>query len=294
MASRKGRRAGAFCYHVPMLRLALAAAATLLLAGCPNGSVKRPYADPKLEDLLVRIAAVRDGVTSFKAATVMDYWVDDERVKGDVWIMGKTGSRVRINVLSPAGGTVMNDLACNGADYAFVDNNKNCQLSGPCSRETIGNLFGVALAPDDFVTLAVGATPIVAGATGTVTWDGKGHEVLSLTGSDGRSQTIVLDAREGRADVISSEVKTADGKQEWRIDNTGFSTVNDVGGTPRRVPDKSRFRSPGEKADLLVEWGQRELGLELDEGKFVVPLTPGVPSCAGTAQSGTAGTTGPT
>lgn len=262
-----------------MLRPALAAAATLALAGCPGGAVKRPYAEPRVEDLLVRIAAVRDQVQSFSAATTMDYWVDDERVKGDVWIMGKTGSRVRINVLSPAGGTVMNDLGCDGQSYAFIDNNKNCQLAGPCSRETIAALFRVALAPDDFVQLAVGATPIVAGASGSVTWDGKGHEVLSLTGSDGRTQTIVLDAREGRADVISSEVKGADGVQEWRIDNTGFSTVDDAGGTPRRVPDKSRFRSPGEKADLIVEWQQRELGVELDQDKFVVPLTPGVPAC---------------
>ncbi len=110
-------------------------------------------------------------------------------------------------------------------------------------------------------------------------WDaGAGKEVLELTGDGGRTQQIVLDAREGRADVISSEVKTAAGVQEWRIDNTGFSTVKDAAGAPRRVPDKSRFRSPGEKSDLIVEWNQRELGLEIPAESFQMEL-PGVASC---------------
>ena len=257
-----------------------ALAALAALAGCPSTSAKRPYADPAVEDLLARIAATRDQVQSFSAETVMDYWMNEERVKGTVLIMGTTGAQVRINALSPAGESVLADLACDGANYAFVDFGKNCQTAGPCSRDTIAALFRVALAPDDFVQLAVGATPVVPGATGTVRWDGKARrEVLELTGSDGRTQTIVLDARDGHADVISSEVKAADGTQEWRIDNTGFSTVKDASGMDRRVPDKSRFRSPGEKADLVVEWKERTLGVELEAAKFQMTVPEGVPAC---------------
>jgi hypothetical protein len=265
-----------------LARLALPAFAllALLACGCPGGSSKRPYPDPKLEELLGRIAATRDGVSSFSAETVMDYWMNNQRVKGGVLVMGTTGSQVRINALSPAGNDVIADLACNGTDYAFIDKNKNCQLSGPCSKETIASLFNIALAPDDFVQLAVGATPVVPDASGTIRWDSKQKkEVLELKGSDGRTQTIVLDARDGHADIMTSEVKLADGTQEWRIDNTDYTTTKDVNGVTRRVPGKSRFRSPGEKADLLVEWKERVLDLELDAPKFELALSPGIPRC---------------
>ncbi len=263
------------------MRMVSAVSLALLLAcGCPKGSTKRAYPEPKVEELLGRLATTRARLTSFSAETLMDYWMNDERVKGTVLVMGTTGSKVRINALSPAGNDTIADLACDGQRYAFVDKNKNCQLAGACSRETIASLFGVALAPDDFVQLAVGATPVIAGATGTLRWDAKaGREVLELTGDGGRTQTLVLDARDGRADVISSEVKTADGAQEWRIDNTDFRSVDDANRVPFRVPGKSRFRSPGEKADLLVVWKERALNLVLDDGKFVMELDPGVPSC---------------
>ena len=263
------------------MRMVPAVSLVLLLAcGCPKGTTPRPYPEPKVEELLGRLAATREHVTSFSAETVMDYWMDSERVKGTVLVMGAAGSKVRVNALSPAGNDTIADLACDGVRYSFIDKNKNCRLAGACSRETIAQLFGVALAPDDFVQLAVGATPVIAGATGTVRWDGKAkHEVLELTGDGGRTQTIVLDARDGRADVVSSEVKGADGTQEWRIDNSGFESVDDANRIAFRVPGKSRLRSPGEKADLLVEWKQRALNLPLGDDKFVMDVDPSIALC---------------
>lgn len=268
------------CYDRGMRTVPAVSLLLLLACGCPHGPQARPYPEPTVEELLGRLTATRDHVTSFSAETLMDYWMNDERVKGTVLVMGTTGSRVRINALSPAGNDTIADLACDGTHYAFVDKNKNCQLAGACSAETIASLFGVALAPDDFVQLAVGASPIILGAKGTVRWDGKsGREVLELTGDGDRTQTVVLDAHDGRADVVSSEVKNADRVQEWRIDNTGFGKVDDANGVPFRVPTKSRLRSPGAKADLLVEWKERALNLPLTDDKFVMAVAPGIPAC---------------
>src|SRR5687768_1301868 len=93
--------------------------------GCPKGSTQRPYPEPKVEELLGRLAATREHVTSFSAETLMDYWMNKQRVKGTVLVMGTTGSKVRINALSPAGNAVIADLACDGTSYAFIDTNKN-------------------------------------------------------------------------------------------------------------------------------------------------------------------------
>jgi hypothetical protein len=263
------------------MRMATAATFVLLLAcGCPHGPKARPYPEPTVEELLLRLTATREHVTSFSAETTMDYWMNGQRVKGTVLVMGANGSKVRVNALSPAGNNVIADLACDGRQYAFMDMQKNCALAGACSQETIASLFGIALAPDDFVQLAVGATPVIMGAKGTVTWDGKAmHEVLKLTGDGGRTQTIVLDARDNRADVVSSEVKTAAGVQEWRVDNTGFEKLDDASGVPFRVPGKSRLRTPGDNADLLVDWKQRTLNLPLDDAKFVLEIAPDIAAC---------------
>lgn len=253
----------------------------LLACGCPHGPSKRPYAEPTAEELMGRLAQARERITSFSAETMMDYWMNKQRVKGTVLVMGTTGAKVRINALSPAGNDVIADLACNGVDYAFLDKNKNCALAGPCSRETIASLFGVALAPDDFVQLSVGATPVLEGATATVRWDADAaREVLELTAADGRTQTIVMDAREGRADVVSSEVKGADGTQEWRIDNNAFAKATDENGLAMRVPAKSRLRSPGSEADVIIEWKERKLNLPVADAAFVLDVDPGIPRCA--------------
>ena len=64
--------------------------------------------------------ATREGVSSFSAETVMDYWMNDQRVKGGVLVMGTTGSQVRINALSPAGNDVIAD-ATTRPDFAAAD-----------------------------------------------------------------------------------------------------------------------------------------------------------------------------
>lgn len=276
---------GPFCYHPTMSRhapLLSCALAALTLGACSGGAKVRPYPEPTVDVLLARITQTTEQVTSFYADdTLMDYWMNDERVKGTVAIMGTTGAKVRVNALSPAGGDVLSDLACDGERFVFVDNTRNCYQTGPCSRDTVAAMFRIALAPDELMRLAIGGTPIIAGATGTVTWDGKaGRETLALTGDGGRTQTIVLDARDGRADVIMSEVKDGTGALEWRIDNTGFSTMTDAAGMARRVPDKSRFRSAGgDKADLLVEWNERQLGLALEDDKFQREVPANLPVC---------------
>jgi len=263
------------------MKLVLAALALGTLAGCPGhgGTGARPYAEPKVTDILAKLAQQRETRKSFTASSKMDYWLGSQRVKGDVLVMGTAGKRVRFNALSPAGGDVIADMACDGAQFTYVDKQNNCQLTGPCDRSSIAAFLRIELEPDDFLDLAVGTPPVLDGATGTTTWDGgKGYERVKLTSASG-TQTITIDARDGHYDVIDSELKDPAGKTVWSVENADFSEVPDATSGNHRLPSKTRFKSPQEGADLVVEWGERTINPAIDPTKFSVAIPAGLPRC---------------
>ena len=120
-------------------------------------------------------------------------------------------------------------------------------------------------------------------AAGTVAWDAaKGHERVALESPAGK-QTIVIDAREGRSDVLSSELVGADGKVLWSVENTDFQTVKDAAGREHRLPGKTRFKSPRQEADLLVEWKERGVNVAINPAKFTVNVPAGLATCGSQA-----------
>ncbi len=259
---------------------------TLAGQGCGcNGKrvVERPYVEPTVEDFINHNTLVREAAMSFKAESIMDYWVGNERVRGTVLIMGKRGARMRFNALSPTGDNVAADMACNGVDFKYVDYNNNCQVSGACTSTSIAHLLRVNLEPDDFLLLAVGSTPILADADGTITWDAsKGYEVVDLISNDNSfTQKIIIDGRHGREQwaVVESTVRDAKGNIEWRLKNKDFKTVKAEDGTEFRVPTKTRFEQPKDKADLIVKWKKRVINLELDDAKWEIEIPEGIPPC---------------
>jgi hypothetical protein len=251
----------------------------LAAAGCSSRAAYPPPATDTVAGVVARLDEARRDTSSFRGASVMDYWLGKDRVKGSMLVMGSTGAKVRFNALSPAGESVMADLACNGRDFVLVDFQNNCMLTGPCNRDSIAQLLRISLEPDDFLQLALGNTPVLPQAAGTVKWDAQlGRQIVDLTASGG-TQHIEIDGRDGRWDVLSSELKDRAGQVVWRVENANFSDVKDAAGKPHRVPGKSRLLQPAQKADLLVEWEQRELNVELDAGKFELAPPAGLPEC---------------
>ncbi|HVK89137.1 MAG TPA: hypothetical protein VM513_33680 [Kofleriaceae bacterium] len=257
-------------------------AVLVLATGCPGGKgVNRPYPEPSAAQIVDRLAQERAARTAFAAESTMDYWLGKDRLKGTVLVMGRTGKKVRFNALSPAGGNVLADMACDGTNFKYADFQNNCQLTGPCDRNSIASLLRFEVEPEDFLAFATGTVPVIAGATGTVTWDSKnGHEKVALTGAGG-SQSITIDARDGRNDVIASELRDPGGRVVWSIENTEFGVVKDEGGKEYRMPGKTRFKSPQEKADLIVDWGDRTINPTIDDTKFTFDIPAGLPMCGG-------------
>lgn len=276
------RRPEAICYDLGMRRAAVVftCLSFLSLTGCPGTKFTRPYKEPDSATILAHLDAAKARSQSYQAESVMDYWLGDDRVKGTVLVMGKAGARVRFNALNPTGGTVAADLACDGDNFTYIDFNKNCQLTGPCNAESIASLLRVSLEPDDFLLLAMGTTPYLSNASAKSTWNSaKGQEIVDLRAPDGQTQRIIFDGRDARWDVVSSVAKDAAGKEMWRLENIDFAAAKDEAGNEIRLPGKTRFRQPGEKADLIVEWKRRKLNLDLAETKFQMTPPEGLPYC---------------
>ena len=263
-------------YNSSVKRLALSV--VLALAGCPQHGGTRPYAEPKVADVVDRLAKQREALTGFKAtSSKMDYFINKQRAKGDVMAMAKTGRFVHVLGLSPAGGQPVVEMVCDGTNFTLVDYQQNCTLTGPCDKSAIARFFGIELEPDDLVHLALGAPPVVANPTGTVTWDGKcGCERVELHG-DGYTQKLTIDARDGRWDVLDAELDATDGSKLWSVDNKDFVEVE-----KHRLPGKQLFMSPAHKQNLVVEWGKpadRNVNPELDASKFQLQVPQGLKTC---------------
>jgi hypothetical protein len=264
------------------MRLALLSIALLVLAcGCPH-KYPKPAHEPSADELVNHLAEVRAAVHSFKTVeTKMDYWIGDDRFRGTVYLMGELGAKVRMNALRPDG-DVAADLACNGSDFVYEDHLNNCQLTGPCNSRSIAALVRVPLEPDDFLFLALGATPVIDGK-GAVSWDAKhGHWRLELAGSDGRQQTIEVDDHDGKGvwDLVHSEVRGSDGKPLWTVDHQSYRVAKDADGVDHRVPGKSHVTTPAEKSDLIVEWGgDLEVNLSLPPEAWALEADPAIATC---------------
>lgn len=262
------------------MRFAFAALALSLACGCPgHGGVERIGPAPSVEDLVKKIAARRTALQSFTGQSVMDYWLGKDRLKGSVLVMGKPGAHVRFAAESPAGGDTIAEMACDGQNFVFIDKQQNCQLMGPCDAMSIATFLHVELEPEDFIALALGTPPVVTSPTGTVTWDPNGgFERVELVGQNGK-QSLVIDDKGGKLDVISSKLTDAGGKLVWGVENKDFTEVTDEAGVKHRVPMKTKLVSPTQGADLEVAWGDRRYNPTLDDPLFKLDPIAGLATC---------------
>jgi hypothetical protein len=243
-----------------------------------------PYPEPSVADIVARLQKAHDATKSFRADATMDFWLGNQRTKGEVLVMSKATAFARFAALSPAGGSTMAEMACNGRDFVYVDYQRNCQVAGPCDRSSIARFFGVELEPDDFLHLAVGTPPVLPNATGTATWNSKtGLEDVALA-SGGKTEKLSIDMKNGKLDVVEASM-TDGGKLEWGVKNSDFI---DVGGY--RVPQRSHFTAPGTQQDLEVDWGDaqnRGVNVAIEDSKFALAAPSGLGACQA-AQAATA------
>jgi hypothetical protein len=263
----------------PRLLASLALPLLLALAcACPGARVARPYEDPGADAVVAHLTSLRERVRTLRAETLSDARVGKERANLTVYILAGWGGKLRYMAMNPGGGAMAADLASDGTQFCFVNANDNCGECGPATPENVGMLLRVVMEPDDVVAMMFGGTPVLAGAQASLAWDAAaGHEILDLAATDGTRQRIVLDGKERRWDVLTSEVKGPDGKLVFRIRHKDFHPVKTPDGRSVRVPGKSYFEQPGN--DALISWKEQEIDVELDESKFRLTVPEGVRTC---------------
>lgn len=255
-------------------------AAAVLAIGCGD-HIKQPYEPPAADVFVQHLRKVGDSARTYVATeNTMDYWLGKERIKTTMHVMGEKGAKVRFNGINPQTDTTAADLACDGTNFAFIDFQHDCHLTGVCDRNAIAQLLRVSLEPDDFLLLAVGSTPIIPDPVGKVSWNGKNGtwEVDLTSRTTGQKQHLVLDGNDGdggKWEVLESTVRDAAGKVEWTLTNKGMRTVKAEDGVPFRLPGKSKFVQPQQKADLVVEWATRKINLPAqDPSKYTIAVNP--------------------
>lgn len=262
------------------MKSALLGAVLLSIAGCgPKNGAVNPNPQLTVEAVIAELAKGREAMTSFRGESTMDYWVSGQRMRGDVLVMGKVGKFVRFAALSPAGGSTLVEMACDGTNFVYLNNQENCALTGPCDANSVAMFFGIGLDPDDFLHLALGTPPIVGGnPTGTIKWDGSAKlQRVSLTSSEG-TQKVAINTAAPNWDVHSTELVGTDGKLRWSVENREFRKV--TGSGERRVPGKTRFKSSAQSQDLLVEWGEQfEVNVDLPTPNFTIQVPAGLATC---------------
>jgi hypothetical protein len=265
------------------MRGLILAAVLLSGSGCPGGNIGRKGAAPTADQLSAYLKDLPKRAGSLTAETVSDARIGKDRAKVTVYILVEWGGKLRFVAMSPNGSTAA-DLASDGTNYCFLDANNNCGDCGASTPEAVGSLLQIVMPPDDIVTLMLGGTPLLPGATAAESWDPKGgHEILDLKSADGLTQHVTLQTHGAGWDVLESEVKTPDGKRLWRVRHKDFHDVKktDGGGTVR-LPGKSFFEQPGN--DALIEWKTQDVNKPIDESKFQLALPNGLPSCYQKAQ----------
>ena len=256
-----------------MKRLAVVVALLPLVAGCPKPAM-RPYPPPSADELMAALRARAAHLKTLRMTAKVDHMANGgERVRVKVNMLLARGGKLRFEADSPLGGALAT-LTSDGTQFSLLDVRSNRFLTGPAKACNVARLIRLSIAPEDVVAVLMGGAPL-EGTVKSVSWDPNhgGREVLTLSLPDGGEETIQLDARDKRWDVMRAERRDAAGKVSWRVTNDGFA---DHGGV--RLPDVEDVEEPPHGADAEIKLRTVEPNIEIKDELFRLEAPQGVPS----------------
>lgn len=242
----------------------------LLLPGCCTH--RRGYEAPTASRLLRAAARGDTPITSLRARAKVDQFTQKGRVKVRVFLLAAAGGRLRFEAVSPFDTTLLT-LTSDGERFVSLDHRAQRVLTGPAKACAVARVFGLALKPDQVLSVLTGQIPLITARARRVTWDRcKGMERLELTAADGRVQRVWLRRVGSRFRPERSEVRDRAGKLLLSI---RFDRFRRIGG--RSVPARIRFVRPATRADVIIRYDKLALNVSIPEEAFRLRVPPGLP-----------------
>lgn len=256
-------------------RAGVVAAVSLWLAGCGAPT----FAAPKdsygsVEALLAAAEAQANPVRTLRMRSTVEVYADGERVKARQVVVAQAPNRFRFETLSPLD-TTLSVLACDGGRLAMYDLQAGRFLEGPATPSSVAALTRIPLSAPDLVRLLLGGAPVLAAEEGwTMTWDRRlGGYRLERRLADGSQQELWL--RHGSGSLQALRVKDNEGRVQLRVTTAAPFEVAD-GAQTVTLSKRLEVELPQEKTLVLVEVSSAQLGVELDEVLFDLPVPRGM------------------
>jgi hypothetical protein len=287
-----------------VLSIAAALGAAAALGGCAHAPppALRPYAAPRVGELLQILTARQAAIRSINARARATSWIGGERLRATVLMLVERAGRLRFEAEVSLQGTV-SILTTDHDRFQLLDLRKNQLQQGPACPANVAGLIRIPLAPDEVAAIllgdvklpaSAGLSPLDGGGGGgdaaSVSWDPEhGADVLVVKprGQDGATpagEIRVLFKRNGATvDVIGASVAGAAGPL-WR---TSYEELGDGAGGVR-LPSLIRFAERTGSFDDGVEirFKDRTLNAGARPADFVIVPPAGTPvtevGCSGT------------
>jgi hypothetical protein len=264
------------------MRLTFVVAA--VLAGCSGGvcPVQR-FDDPARA--MDAYSSMRAPGRVVRAEARVDRRDGGGRIRGTVLMFLERPDRVRFDAMTQFGPAAI--LTSDGTTFALTDLRENVFYVGPTCPGNIERLLGIPLSGRDVALLLLGEAPRIEATDRTISCEGGVYRV-TLTAADGRTQTLDLEVRqsdvesapeEQRLRLRRTEVRSADGALEWRVEWDDYRFVEDPAseeGMGIAMPYRVRFEHPARGIDTLVRFESLDLNVEVPPEAFVQEPRPGL------------------
>lgn len=256
-------------------RAGVVAAVSLWLAGCGAPT----FAAPKdrygsVEALLAAVDGQANPVRTLRMRSTVEVYAEGERVKARQVVVAQAPDRFRFETLSPLD-TTLSVVACDGGRLALYDVQAGRFLEGPAIPSNVAALTRIPLSAPDLVRLLMGGAPTLSAAEGwRMDWDRRlGGYHLERQLDDGARQELWL--RHGSGSLLALRVTDGAGRVQLRVTTAAPFEVAD-GAQTVTLSKRLEVELPQEKTLVLVEVSSAQLGMELDEVLFDLPVPRGM------------------
>jgi hypothetical protein len=264
------------------LLIALCGALIALLAGCTPAP---RYPLPSARVAIDRMYETGRCSNALSGEGKMDYFGDDGRIRVSVlYLVGRPGN-VRIDFVSPLGGTLAT-LTSDGKEFALLDRTNREFSRGPARECQLEAFLHVPIPPEALVQLLSGEAPVLDHAPGasSISWE-DGQYLVRVIGKHRATQQIWLTPhpddwnapwqaqrlRVTRVRVLQhgTLLFEADLSRHEAVRSAPRQTASTVTqACSAEVPRRVQFRVPSSAQDVLLEQQMLEHNPEVESSAF--------------------------